>query len=508
VSRATSFELLRFEATPVTAGVALVELAGRFRGPAPVRPRLLVEAGGLAGEQAAVQAELGPDAVWTAVFAVPVRAIGDPDATFDLDPGRGPLVALPQPTPAGGEDERLVELARTANELRHRLSEASETAATADRRVAEIAAERDRVATELETARVKLAAAEARVEESHAAALDAREAQAGAEGEADQAKEALARAREEARVAVQAEIDAARADAERARAQVGEAQERAIAAEDEARAARRQLVEARARVESLTRQQRATRQRIATPARRATDEDEEDFRAARLRPDLNSVGGHGEEGHGAPVGEEEAAPGEHAGGEEETAPGEHPGMQEEAAPGEHAGTEEAASREHAGAKEEGVPGEHAGTQEEAAPEEHRGAKEETAPKSEVAAPARDDDTAALEPVAGEAATTARLAPVEGNSRQGLWSDRDERVRVLRPRTPGARRLPATRPLGDETDEEPILEPAAVGARTIRPAETSRHRAVEILTNPRVIVPSIFGLLLLAFVLILAGAGPV
>ncbi|HEV2813888.1 MAG TPA: hypothetical protein VGW10_11610, partial [Solirubrobacteraceae bacterium] len=132
-----------------------------------------------------------------------------------------------------------------------------------------------------------------------------------------------------------------------------------------------------------------------------------------------------------------------------------------------------------------------------------------------AAPDSDDeplsaplaDTAPLHPAAGDA-RTAQLVPVDDRSPE-LWADDDDSVRILRPRTPAGRRRPArVAGLVDEGDDE-VLDPAAVGARLLQPAESSpRHRAVAILSNPRVIVGAIFLLLIAALIAIFLGVGPV
>ncbi|MDQ3742240.1 MAG: hypothetical protein M3389_14980, partial [Actinomycetota bacterium] len=106
-----------------------------------------------------------------------------------------------------------------------------------------------------------------------------------------------------------------------------------------------------------------------------------------------------------------------------------------------------------------------------------------------------------------APTTAQLSQVDATP--DLWRDDadDDSVRILRPRTPAGRRRPARVDL--DTDDDATLEPAAVGARLIHPGEASpRHRAVAILTSPRVIVGAIFVLLIVALALIFAGIGPV
>ena len=109
----------------------------------------------------------------------------------------------------------------------------------------------------------------------------------------------------------------------------------------------------------------------------------------------------------------------------------------------------------------------------------------------------DDSTEAFEAVAGDAPTTARLTPVEGSDRAPeLWRD-DDTTRVLRPRTEAARRRPLA--LSDDSDPAPSESDAEVS-----PA----HRALAILTSPRVIVGGIFVLLIVALVLIFSGIGPV
>jgi hypothetical protein len=148
-----AFEVLRFEAVPAAAGVALLELEGVFAvGPAPAKPRLLLEYGGRSRELPAVVAGGDPHA-WSATFAVPIEALDGDQHAFALVPGRGPVIGLPAPDLAGGEDDRFVRLARSANDLRHRLAEASASAATSSERYAEIAEERDRLAAELESTR-------------------------------------------------------------------------------------------------------------------------------------------------------------------------------------------------------------------------------------------------------------------------------------------------------------------------------------------------------------------
>jgi hypothetical protein len=476
-----TFELLRFEATPLSAAVAVVELEGEFVGPAPARPRLLVESGGVAREMPALEAGGVP---WSASFAVPLAALGDRAASFALVPGRGPLVELPAPTQSGdADDDRFVELARTANDLRHRLSVALDRAE-----------DREHLASELVALRERLAAAEQRVTEAHEAALNAREEQARAEGEADEAREAVTRAREEARAEVRAEIEAAQGDAEAARAELAAAQERAVAAEDEARAARLELRDARARIEALVRESRtartaAARERIptATSRIRVGEDPDTEFRAARLGPDWDEGAREDEpepavafdDGEREPAGEEDADEPEprHAPAREPTGSGDAP----HASPIADRTDSLDAAPPHAGNESDSLD----------------------------AAPPDTGDDSAKGP---EPAPVGGTEPEPGDG-PGLWRDDTESVRILRPRTRAGRRRPAAvvdvaREEDGDFDDAP-LEPAAVGARLIRPAEMSpRRRAVAVATSPRAIVGGIFLLLIVALVLIFSGAGPV
>ena len=454
-----AFELLRFEATPVSAAAAVVELDGVFAGPAPSRPRLLVESGGVSREMPALESGGSP---WSASFAVPLTAVGDPAASFALVPGRGPLVELPAPTTGGGaDDDRFVRLARAANDLRHRLSVALDRAE-----------DRDHLAAELAQGRERLAAAEQRVAEAHEAAMRAREEQARAEGEAEEARDALARAREEARAEVREEIEAANRDAAAARTELEEARERAVGAEDEARAARIELRDARARIEALVRESRTARtaataatarERIATATPRVGTDEDEEFRAARLGPDWGEGAREDEDAESVTL-------------EEDPEAAEEPDALD------------------------------------AVPAEDAPATAELAAVEPAVEPAGEDD--------------------DHEDGPSLWRDDEaESVRVLRPRTRAGRRrpLPVVEVPADEEAEDggddagrpgppdgvsgepPLrgLDPAAVGARLIRPAETSpRRRAAAMLTGPRVIVGGIFLLLLVALALIFSGAGPV
>jgi hypothetical protein len=535
VSPATTFELLRFEATPVAPAVALVELAGRFAGLEPVRPRLLVETGGVAREMPALEAGGAP---WSATFAVPLGALSDPGASFSLVPGRGPLVALPAPTEAGGDDDRFVRLARTVNDLRHRLGDAIERAGAAAERLAESEAERERLAAEVAAVREQLAAAEARAAEAHDAALTAREAQAGAEGEADLAREALARARDEARQGMRDEIEGAAREAAAAREQLQEAQARAVAAEDDARAARRELRDARARIEALLRESRTSRTAAARTRIAARMPVRDEFRAARLESEwadedeeaeaeaeaeprsaeapAGPAGAPGDEGEGGARGSAEARPAAPAAaGNGAPRPGSAEDAEDAAAPlGPAAPGQSAAPLDRAGPDRAAADADDATAPlDPAGPDRAADDADDATAALDRAGPDRaaDDATAALGPAApGEPPTTAEL-PAGVRRGPGLWSDEEqaESVRVLRPRTRAGRQRPAAAvPSGEPGDDE-VLDPAAVGARLIRPAEVApRHRAVAVLTSPRVIVGAIFVLLIAALVLIFLGVGPV
>ncbi len=505
-----TFELLGFEATPVTPAVAVVLLEGRFTGAAPARPRLLVEVAGVAHELPALDAGGSLAAPWSATFAMPLAALGAPGATFALAPARGPLIVLPPPSQSGADDDRFVRVARTANDLRRRLTAAGEAVSEAEAKLADVADERDALATELAAVQERLAAAERAAEASHAAAVAAREEQARAEGEADEVQAEAERVRSEAaaeveRVRAEAEAEVerawtdaraevadeiARADqaAAAAREQLAEAEDRAIAAEDEARAARRDLRDARARIESLHREARTPRSAAAharVPSA-TPDRDDAEFRAARLGPEWDEAGDE-------PTA---ALPGGDERDDDTTA-----SLAELDDDATTASLVEARDDDDAAG-----PGDDPTDPRDDGPTAPAGAVSLDAAAEGAAG---DDPTIPFEPSAGDVPTTARLEPVEGG-RPGLWSDADtdDSVRILRPRTSAGRLRPARvdPPAADDGDEE-ALDPAAVGARLLRPAETGpRHRAANALANPRVIVGAIFALLLLAIVLIFAGFG--
>jgi hypothetical protein len=476
MSPVPTFELLRFEATPVSETAAVVELDGVFTGVSPARPRLLVESAGASREMPALSA--GGEAPWSASFAVPVAALED--AAFSLVPGRGPLIALPSPTPSGGDDDRFVRLARTANDLRRRLGQATESAAAAAERLTEVGDENDALTAALEEARAEAAAAEARATEAHDAAVAAREEQARAEGEADEAREALTRAREEARAEVAEELARLSAAVAEAQEQLTAEEERAVAAEDDARAARRDLVEARARIESLQRENRTHR----TAAARASvpTATTEEFRAARLGAEW---------AEGADEDDPEAAD-----ASDPTAP----------LPADEATTllpaDDATTPVPSDDATAPLPGGRGDALRSVAGDEGE-VDDATAALSAGHESSAGDETAPFD-VVGPATQVASADSPSG----GLWSESSSsEVRILRPRTTAGRRRPAHIPIED-TDED-VLDPAAVGARLLQPAEVSpRQRAVAIVTSPRVIVGTIFLLLILALVLIFVGAGPV
>lgn len=208
--RGATFELDRFSVTPVSAGVALLEIEGRLAG-APARsgaPRLLVEhAGGARREHAPVQAT-SQEGRLRASFAVP-----------DADAGRD---AATRQTASVAEQERArAQRAAVADQA------AEERAAAAER------AAEERVATAERAAEASVAAAERAASERQAEfarAVAKREAgleRAAAELERVLAAErAGAEQREAAAVAEHARLeeerDAARREAAAARAPVSD----------------------------------------------------------------------------------------------------------------------------------------------------------------------------------------------------------------------------------------------------------------------------------------------
>ena len=273
------FELLRFEASPVTEAVAVVELDGRFAERAPARVRLLVEREGRGVEVPAVRS--GGERPWTATFAIALDDLADDRTEFALAPGRGPLIALPAPEVAGGAgEERYIHLARQANELRHRLDEATEAAAATDELRADLALARRR-AEQAEAAAE--AATNEREDAAKAATTERERAEKAARAELESATEAAESARaeldalrdklretesqltetERERAALRARAESADRTVAQLSGQTEELEQRArdaetrlVAAEDETRMARRDLRDTRARLESLLREQR------------------------------------------------------------------------------------------------------------------------------------------------------------------------------------------------------------------------------------------------------------
>jgi len=260
-----SFEVLRFEAVPAAAGLAVLELDGRFadggRAGAVSSPRLLVETAAGSAELPAVELVREP---WSATFAVSLDALADPDAAFALVPGRGPLIALPAPSLASADDDRFVRLARTVNELRHQLTETAARAADADRLRTELGQARAR-AVELErrAAAAGREAAAARAERDRAVA-EAAERIAAAEEDAEHRVAAVAREADE-RIAAAEEDAAARIDA--AARDAGERVAAAVAAAEEASVT---LARASAEIAALT-ERAETAERRALEARNAAD---------------------------------------------------------------------------------------------------------------------------------------------------------------------------------------------------------------------------------------------
>ena len=471
------FELLRFEAWPASAGVALVELDGRFFGAEPDRPRLLVESRGRAREMPAISVGLRP---WSASFAVPLDVLSDPEASFSLVPGRGPLIGLPEPEHTAGGEDRYVHVARTANDLRRRivdLEEEAQAAATraatdkeeADRRfaeaqaaatrrydaaqaeaerrfeeaeaaaaqrLAEVSAERDHLASELETTRAALAEATARAEAAERSAAESAQWAAAAEETTRTARADAERERDEAR----AEADAAADEAERLEARV-------LAAEDGTRRARRELRDARAELEAVRRESRMPHAPAAAAgAQRSTriitdadveDDDEDDEDAPSTDPDLRIVTN-----------------------------GEDP----------RAGDVSPAARDLRLVDEPAEPE----------------AFEPLPPRDDLTVEwaAGDADTAPTEPVVVPD-PTQQMDPV-------VIGDADTTASLFEDDLPLE---PA------QTDETPALDPAAVGARLIRPAEVANRRALDLILSPRVVVVGLFTLLVVLFALIILGAGP-
>ena len=258
------FSLLRFEAAPVSAAVALVELDGEFSERAPARVRLLIERGDRGVEVPAITS--GGESPWSARFAIALDDLTDDATEFALAPGRGPLIALPTPSVAGGPDEdRFLRLAREANDLRHRLDEATAAADEVPAVRAALASERHRaesLAHEVEEAERAAVSARAERDDAVQASEAAEEEQAALRRQLRETEARLTETERE-RAALRARAESAdravadltnRIDALEDRAR--EAEAKAVAAEDETRLARRDLRDTRARLETLLREQR------------------------------------------------------------------------------------------------------------------------------------------------------------------------------------------------------------------------------------------------------------
>ncbi len=229
------FEVLRFDAAPVTEDVAVVELEGRWRrgGPGPERhPRLIVEA------EAAERLELpalaaGGDADrWHASFAVPARD----GASYALGL-RGVRLDLPAPDERA-DGERLVALARELNAVRRRLDAATDETGERLAEAERSAAERDAAAEQ------RVSAAEERARAAEQRAGEAQETSIRLRTELEQARQAQALRDAEA----QAGATALRESLESAR--------------EDNRELRRALKQARAELEAVHRE----RARPAPPA--------------------------------------------------------------------------------------------------------------------------------------------------------------------------------------------------------------------------------------------------
>lgn len=226
---AQTFEVLRFDAAPVTEDVAVVELEGRWKGPAPGRERrlrLIVE-GDDAERLELTPLSAGGDADrWHASFAVPKRD----EATYALAL-RGVRLDLPVPD-TRDDAERLVALARELNALRRRL-EAVESAAQ------ERSADAERLAATRETAvQQRLDDAEERVRAAERRAGEAQETSIRLRTELEAARVGQAARETEAEAAAQVGRDAL----ERAHAETREQRRLLKAAKAELEAARRERV--------------------------------------------------------------------------------------------------------------------------------------------------------------------------------------------------------------------------------------------------------------------------
>jgi hypothetical protein len=241
------FEVLRFAGQPATAETALVELEGRFpAGPPRRAPRLLIEPtrpGAEPVECSPAVAGAHGDGTWRASFAVPLELL---EAGSYALAAEGVLLELPRPDveAADGDADRLVRLAREANDLRRRLDVAragrADAEARAERAEAELGVERgERAAAEqardaeagtvaalraeLEAERERLAGTEAGLRDELQADRERTDAEAAAlreQLEAAQAEHAQALEAERERAGAEAaalreQLEAAAAERER-----------------------------------------------------------------------------------------------------------------------------------------------------------------------------------------------------------------------------------------------------------------------------------------------------
>jgi hypothetical protein len=258
------FELLRFEAAPISSTLVVLELEGRFRQATRFAraPVLVVEPGGDARRIELSPVRTAADgARWQAAYAAPVEALS-PGARLSLGV-RGTLVELPAPDEPD-DGERLTTLARETNRLRRRL-EAAETETQAARADADAA--RAELATAVTAARDEAVAASAEridalerevVEAHRLAASDAEKARAETDAALAAAIEATTRQHQQALTEANTRAETAEHDAEEAQAraraaerQIQDADARAAAAEQRATEVAARLTAAHERVADL-----------------------------------------------------------------------------------------------------------------------------------------------------------------------------------------------------------------------------------------------------------------
>jgi hypothetical protein len=259
-SGAAQFELRRFEATPVTGAIVLVELEGRFRQSTRFgRPPVLVIDPGEDRRRVELQpVRTSADGQrWQASYAVPAEAL---TATARLALGiRGTLLELPAPDEPD-DGQRLTALAREANTLRRELEAAEAGAAERIAALEQEVAEAHRLAASAaETARAESAAALALAEQrATAAETSLTETTTRAESAEQRATEIAARAEsaEQRATEATARAEAAERSSIESTARAESAEQRATEATARAEAAERSSIESTARAESA--EQRAT----------------------------------------------------------------------------------------------------------------------------------------------------------------------------------------------------------------------------------------------------------